>query len=473
MWDLFGWPVQGAVVLFLGTVGFALMSTAPPESEAAKCCFHVAAFLLLVKTATWLIGQQSRVLIRSFAAFLLFGLIGIAWFISVQWVQTRQSKHHKAAPHEQNDSHDSDRPTGSASAENAGRRIADLRARDIESEREHQAERQKIVDRGRVRTEFDEAKDRLAEIYALKAKRLRDQRHIAAEIKAIEAPQSQDELQRREEGEPNIVCLGEGDVFVELDRHEIFRESENYECALRAVTARFCNLPNPPNKVGNSNNVGAHIIFSDWDFPYEPQRVHYACWLNEESPYVSFPVGKLHHLIIGAFVPGTDGGYESFMTYENTLDPSARLSRLGYQKSRGFRIKVVLMVGEGGEFSQEHDFELRIQPSGSFTFEYLSEERKQRRRLQLRRIVEEGETLLTKASRNDWTDQLSQNSTEWDQKLRATLRDTFGGLYCNRFLEAPLREYPCFDERSRSRKGFLDRLYTQVSKLKETNEEDI
>lgn len=91
MWDLFGWPLLGAVIAVLVGVGFSLMSTTPPEFEAAKWCFHAAAIILALKTAPWLADQrQSEIVLRTVVAFFLFGGIGTAWLVSFQWVQGRQ-----------------------------------------------------------------------------------------------------------------------------------------------------------------------------------------------------------------------------------------------------------------------------------------------------------------------------------------------------------------------------------------------
>lgn len=89
MWGvLFGWGVLGTVIAVLIGVGFSLMSTTPPEFEAARWCFHGATFLLLLKTGGWLLTQQSAWILKV-VAFLLFGIIGAAWLGSVQWVQNR------------------------------------------------------------------------------------------------------------------------------------------------------------------------------------------------------------------------------------------------------------------------------------------------------------------------------------------------------------------------------------------------
>ncbi len=159
---------------------------------------------------------------------------------------------------------------------------------------------------------------------------------------------------------PNIVCLGDDDLFVDLDRHEIFREVAHHEYALRAITVKFINEPNPPQKVGSVSNVQARILYYRPDFPdrVEPE-VHYACWLNQESSFVSFDVNKVHHLIIGTFQLNPEGGYANYFTfYENNLDTRKPLSKCIYQHCEGFRVKVKLVAGEHGEFGREEDLKL-------------------------------------------------------------------------------------------------------------------
>src|SRR6185503_5262218 len=67
---------------------------------------------------------------------------------------------------------------------------------------------------------------------------------------------------------PNIVCLGDCDLSVELKRG-IFREAEdeNYLDALRLVGVKFRNEATPPKKVGSVSNVLAHVEFYDLDWP--------------------------------------------------------------------------------------------------------------------------------------------------------------------------------------------------------------
>src|SRR5262245_7713618 len=48
---------------------------------------------------------------------------------------------------------------------------------------------------------------------------------------------------KNDQPEPNIVCLGEGDLFVKIDQDGIFREVDYGEGNLRAIAPKFVNEP--------------------------------------------------------------------------------------------------------------------------------------------------------------------------------------------------------------------------------------
>jgi hypothetical protein len=50
--------------------------------------------------------------------------------------------------------------------------------------------------------------------------------------------------------EPNIVCLGADDLFVTLDRHDVFREMPYPNLAIRSAAVKFQNVPIPSRKIG-------------------------------------------------------------------------------------------------------------------------------------------------------------------------------------------------------------------------------
>ena len=177
---------------------------------------------------------------------------------------------------------------------------------------------------------------------------------------------------------PNIVCLGENPLDVEIDSREVLRRSGFHR--LHAVMVTYCNQSNPPNEVGRVDSVTAQVLYYDWDFPgidERLRRVYYPCWLDEEFPRVSFPVNKVHQLVIGVFEHAPAGSFRpSFTIYENDRDRSVRLRPFLYANSKGFRIKIKLIAGEGGKSGREDEFELRITErdgSAGYEFYYLTE----------------------------------------------------------------------------------------------------
>lgn len=277
---------------------------------------------------------------------------------------------------------------------------------------------------------------------------------------------------------PNIVCEGEGDLFVELVKHKIFRETD--DCgpgALRADTLKFANEPKPGHKVASVNNVRAQIKFYDFDWPErEAYRVDYACWLNEESPYVSFDLSDnaIHHLMIGVFQNRKDvsDGFEpEYTIYGNSPDRKAPLSQSIIRYPARYRVKVRLIAGEHGEFSSEHDCELEIEPgSGSFQFEYITEGEKQKRKesaqRELIKLITEGEAFVTAPLIKVGWENLYASIHDWIAKVSKLLDRLFGRSVSHRFTSVgELTPYP--HKIHDSHRKFFDELYTRIEHLKE------
>lgn len=279
---------------------------------------------------------------------------------------------------------------------------------------------------------------------------------------------------------PNIVCLGEGDLFVELSRHEVFRQSANIEHALRAITAEFRNEPKLSQKVGTAANVAAQISYFSLDWPDRLEhRTQFGCWLNEELPHVSFGLNTTHQLILGIFEPGLKGGFKpNFRIYGSSLDKDVPLSRLDYSNYQGFGIKVQLVVGEHGEFSAEYDFELRIMIHDnsytSYTFEYLTERKRQERRQRLARqfkqFITDGERfILEPKDVIDWN-RFCSEANQWRYKVEETISKGLGRPFSIRFLDVnKLPPYPQVMQEGGKR--FLDELRVQHDNLKEIAKE--
>lgn len=277
---------------------------------------------------------------------------------------------------------------------------------------------------------------------------------------------------------PNINCEGEDDLFVELVKHEIFRETDYYgPGALRADVLKFANEPKPGHKVANVGNVRAQIKFYDFDWPERVDyRIDYACWLNEETPYVSFDLADnaIHYLIIGVFQnrkDGSDGFEPEYTIYGNSPDRNAPLSRYVIRYPERYRVKVRLIVGEHGEFSTEYTCELNVDPGDeSFSFQYVTEEEKQRRkesaRLELIKLIKEGEAFVMVPLINVAWDNLYSSIHEWIAKVSKWLDLQFGRSVSSRFTSVgELTPYP--HKIHEGYRRFFDELYTRIEHLKE------
>jgi len=274
---------------------------------------------------------------------------------------------------------------------------------------------------------------------------------------------------------PNIVCLGENYVNVELNRHEVFRQSEHTECVLKAITARFHNKPNLPQKVGSINNVTARISYYSLNWPERLDcEIEYGCWLNEESPHVSFKLDTTQYLIIGVLERNPTGGFKpEFRVYGNSLDKNASLTRFVYSKCPGFRIRVHLTIGEYGELGREHDFELKLQTHGNKcnpNFEYLTKRRKQERReslaIQLRKLITDGEKfILEPKDVTDWN-RFCWDANTWRHKVEMILNENMGTPHSIRFLDVS-RLLPINQIAREGGNQFLDEFRARHDNLKE------
>ena len=266
--------------------------------------------------------------------------------------------------------------------------------------------------------------------------------------------------------DPNIVCLGSDDWYVLLDKHEVFRETDHENPRrLRAATVKFTNESKPGKKVASIANVRAEIVYYDTDWPdREAHRVHYGCWLNEETPYVTFDLSDkaVQQLIIGAFEEKSEGGFERrFMIYGNSPDRNAPLTQLFWGECRGFRIKVRVIAGDNGEYTSDYDFDLEIDPGSTYSFEYLSDDSKRIRREgaahQFQTTIVQGEKLLTR----DHDDKFYSEVHEWRWGTEGQIRKLFGLRPSERFHNAGNLQPHGKESR------FMDEIKSQLETLKE------
>jgi hypothetical protein len=269
---------------------------------------------------------------------------------------------------------------------------------------------------------------------------------------------------------PNLICLGEDDLSVFLDKHEVFRETdfENPK-ALRSASIKFTNEPRPGRKVASIDNVRAEVIYYERDWPLtEAYRVHYGCWMNEETPYVSFNLSDkaVQQLIVGAFEEKSKGGFERrFTIYGNNPDRNVELTKQIYSECRGFRIKVRIIAGEHGEYTAEYDFELEIDPGSTYSFFYMSEDKKRQHREstshELQRRIRQGEALLKREHEGKYYSDVH----EWRYGTEGRIRHLFGMSVSQRF-------YKAGSSLSQGKDGRLeDELSAKLDELKELSAE--
>jgi hypothetical protein len=93
MWmALFNWPVVAIVVSLLIGIGVGVMSMSPPSFAIAKTCFTIAPIVFLARVGMWLITAEASRLERGILAFLVFGLAGVGWVESWDWIKSREVK---------------------------------------------------------------------------------------------------------------------------------------------------------------------------------------------------------------------------------------------------------------------------------------------------------------------------------------------------------------------------------------------
>jgi hypothetical protein len=278
---------------------------------------------------------------------------------------------------------------------------------------------------------------------------------------------------------PNIVCLGDVDTFVKLDRRDVFRSVRYSETNLRAFIVEFHNKPNPPHKIGRIDNVQAEITYYNMEFldlPEQIYRTDYACWLGEESPHISFEVNQKRYLVLGARQgKAKENGYEEgFLIYENNPDPNKSIKKHLDRYTKICKIVVRLVAGEFGEFTREFEFELNIEGASSFTFEYLTDVKKKERRKTTISLLEneiiKGERLLERY-RNLTGDSIKNQKFyseiyDWRWKTEGLIRKRLGVNPSSRFSSnSNKKEYP--ETFTTKDVDGLNEFYTRLSKLKE------
>lgn len=236
---------------------------------------------------------------------------------------------------------------------------------------------------------------------------------------------------------PNIVCLGEGDLFLKLDNQNVFRDAGYGESDLRAIAPKFVNEPKIQDrgKVGSAQKVRAQVIFYEPDWPdKEYLRVDHACWLDEQSPYTTLGLDGVGYIIAGVFesAPNEDG-YQKFTIYGNHPTKTGAQPLMGIPFTAvpqfQYKIKVRLIAGEHGEFSSQHDFELQAQ-GGGYSFGYIDEKEKALRiesnKIELKRLIEKGDKIFNSPLVNVNWDKIYSEIHAWSPEAYQFVRRLYG-----------------------------------------------
>jgi len=90
---LTNWYTVSVVVPAVFFIGLGVLTMSPPEFKIAYICFALSAILLAARIGYWLIFEQIQRGIQPFIfAFLILGLIGSLWVVSMRWVAEREHK---------------------------------------------------------------------------------------------------------------------------------------------------------------------------------------------------------------------------------------------------------------------------------------------------------------------------------------------------------------------------------------------
>ena len=283
--------------------------------------------------------------------------------------------------------------------------------------------------------------------------------------------------------EPNIQCLRELDIDVELTSRQVFVESSSFDTPLRAFGIIVQNRSKPPAKVSAIEDVQAEILFYDLDFPeneYENHRVHRACWVGELGYKVSLPIDVPKYLLCGVFETRSEkevGYRDRFTAYGHPEDDADELSTYTWSNSHGALIKIKLSAGLNGEFGKTFDCELRIDSSDvtkygvHFTFVWLSDEVKKERYAeqlsQFAALIKRGERILTEST-GVYDRDLWDKIHRWRDDSLGFIRRSYGLRPDYRLTSS--EDVQIYHE-PKNDHSFVNEFFTQIQRLKEMEKE--
>jgi len=174
----------------------------------------------------------------------------------------------------------------------------------------------------------------------------------------IEKPGKKDE----QEIQPNIGSLRPEIVHIAHDddadvwiRSNLLEGDPN---DFLAVVLPFSNDPQRGKKTLPVQGVRARITYYKGDSAYEAKRIDSGCWLGEPYRSVNLEVGGIAYLVAAILIAGHGGVIlnprHSTARYEQDTTSVDHLPNGRYE------VKVVLIGGEHGEYSEEFWFELEV-----------------------------------------------------------------------------------------------------------------
>jgi hypothetical protein len=139
---------------------------------------------------------------------------------------------------------------------------------------------------------------------------------------------------------------------------------------------QFENTPKPPRKIDIPQNVYARISYEPMNREGDiaPTHLHYACWMDQDGPFVDFPLKTPRYLVIGAreydpvdseqeILPLSFFGY-SFETDKPIVPVNAGSGAWAYL------LKVDLTMGESVEWTEHFEFEFEYHEDGTIRLDY-------------------------------------------------------------------------------------------------------
>ncbi len=87
------WITITVVVPVIIGIGWGALSMNPPEHIIAQVSFSLAAIILLIRTGWWMAFEQHGSIPQlTLFSFIIFGIIGSLWLVSIRWVRGREHK---------------------------------------------------------------------------------------------------------------------------------------------------------------------------------------------------------------------------------------------------------------------------------------------------------------------------------------------------------------------------------------------